>query len=385
MALSDRLSVLVAGASARALAQSAQGAGYAVEAIDAFADLDCPGAARALRRFTARNVLRHAARSAAGAIAYAAGLEHEPRAVTALAAGRTLLGNDEATLRAVRDPRAVAVALDRAGLPALGVRGTPPWGLTARVVPWLLKPRRSGGGHDVRRWHRGESVPSTHYLQEFVDGEPASLVFAAYGGQAVPLALTRQLSGTTWLGATGFTYAGNIVAAGSAALPGVRPATLRIAARIARVLAAQFGLVGLNGVDLMLTHGLPVAIEVNPRWCGSFELVERALGVSLFGVHADACAGRLPAPWPLAALAPRVLAKGIVYAPRGLQTGDTRGWLADDWIADVPRPRQRIEGGKPVCTIFADGDAEDHALLALAERRDTILGRFHRRRRRAAA
>jgi len=40
--------------------------------------------------------------------------------------------------------------------------------------------------------------------------------------------------------------------------------------------------------------------------------------------------------------------------------GDTRAWLQDSTVRDVPHPAEPIRGGKPVCTVFADGvDAAD--------------------------
>ena len=67
------------------------------------------------------------------------------------------------------------------------------------------------------------------------------------------------------------------------------------ASAIARAVAKEFELVGVNGIDFIAADGVPYPIEVNPRWCASMELVERAYGVSMFGLHAAACtAGTLP-------------------------------------------------------------------------------------------
>ena len=52
---------------------------------------------------------------------------------------------------------------------------------------------------------------------------------------------------------------------------------------LARALVEEFDLVGVNGIDFVARDGLPYAIEVNPRWCASMELVERAH--EIFGVR----------------------------------------------------------------------------------------------------
>src|SRR5206468_3324723 len=100
-------------------------AGFAVTAIDAFADLDQHPAVRALslpRDFAARPSAHAAARAArtiaCDAVAYLSNFENHPGAVSALAAGRALWGNPADVLRRVRHPVLVADALRRGGLAA---------------------------------------------------------------------------------------------------------------------------------------------------------------------------------------------------------------------------------------------------------------------------
>ncbi len=65
--------------------------------------------------------------------------------------------------------------------------------------------------------------------------------------------------------------------------------------RLSAAVAAEFGLAGVNGIDFISRGGRAYAVEVNPRWSASMELVELAYGVSVFGAHAAACAhGQLP-------------------------------------------------------------------------------------------
>ena len=215
---------------------------------------------------------------------------------------------------------------------------------------WLLKPLASGGGRHIERWDGGV-VPPRHYLQERIEGIPGSIVFVAAGGRAVPLGITRQLVGEGAFGASGYQYCGNLL--GRVFDDSVTDR----AAALASAVAGAFGLVGLNGIDFIVRDGVPYPVEVNPRWCASMELVERAYGVSVFGAHAAACAaGRLP-DFDFRAVSPdaAVVGKAIVFARADLGIGDTRAWLDDPTVRDVPPPGQRIRKGSPVCTVFAIG------------------------------
>src|SRR4029434_5935167 len=46
-------------------------------------------------------------------------------------------------------------------------------------------------------------------------------------------------------------------------------------------------------------------------------------------------------------------AKAIVYARRAVIAGETRRWLDDPSIADIPWPGELIQPGHPICTVFA--------------------------------
>src|ERR1700733_11602086 len=92
--------VLIAGVSTRAAAESAARAGFTVTAIDAFGDLDQHPSVRglSLTRDFGVPVSAHAAARAArpiacDAVAYLSSFDNHPRAVAALAAGRTLWGD----------------------------------------------------------------------------------------------------------------------------------------------------------------------------------------------------------------------------------------------------------------------------------------------------
>jgi predicted ATP-grasp superfamily ATP-dependent carboligase len=185
-------------------------------------------------------------------------------------------------------------------------------------------------------------------------------VFLADGRRALVLALSRQLVGRRELGARGFRYCGSLL--GDGLFP-AESGLLECARAMAEAVTGEYGLVGLNGIDFIARAGVPWPIEVNPRYSGSMELLERSAGISLFTLHRDACLGRLPVAPPRP---PRgVWGKAVVFARRDIAAGDTRRWLRDPAVADVPQPGERIRRGRPICTVFAHRSGIDTCLRAL--------------------
>ena len=375
--------VLIAGVSTRAAAESAARAGFAVTAIDAFGDLDQHPSVRGLslgHNFTARAAALAAQSIECDAVVYLSNFENHPKAISAFAEGRALWGNSPEIVRRVRDPLILAEALQARGFstPAVRLKLDTTYvgsyvvsGFSRTVNEWLVKPLASGGGQRIQLWDRATSLPRGRYLQEFIDGPAGSVVFVAAGGRAVPLAVSRQLVGEQAFGARGYQYCGNILtAAGDGQVP--HDETLVDAASaLAQAVVDEFALVGINGVDFIARSGSPCAIEVNPRWCASMELVERACGLSVFGAHASACtSGKLP-DFDLAAAQRGVdaVGKAVVYAQRAVTVGDTQTWLANDHdIRDIPRPGEQISVGSPVCTVFATGRDATTCHAALVRR-----------------
>jgi predicted ATP-grasp superfamily ATP-dependent carboligase len=393
------MQVLIAGVSTRAAAESAARAGFDVTAIDAYADLDQHSAVRALsvpRDFGMRSTAHTTAAAARSidcdAVAYLSSFENYPRALATLAAGRALWGNPPDILGRVRDPLVLASTLRQHGFTVPDVRllasarlaascGKASPQLAEAAMPraeagpndWLVKPLRSGGGRRVRAW-RGGRIPRDCYLQQRIEGTPGSIVFVAVGGRAVPLAVSRQLIGDAAFGAVGYRYCGNILAPADDPQFASGISLLGAACALARVVAAEFRLTGLNGIDFIAREGVPYPIEVNPRWSASMELVEQVFGLAVFGLHADACGRGVLPDVNLTAdqKRGRAVGKAIVFARRDVVTGDTRPWLADPTVRDVPHRGQRFGIGQPVCTVFATGPDGGGCYRALVRRATAI-------------
>ena len=221
-------------------------------------------------------------------------------------------------------------------------------------------------------WREGR-VPRSYYAQAFVEGWPGSVVFVAARGQAVVLGVTRQIVGDPAFGAAGFRYCGSLLCG-----PGADEAGWsHQATSLAGVAAEAFGLVGAGGVDFIAGRDVVHPIEVNPRWTASLELVERARGVSVFSLHADACRnGALPAVDSLGSAGSHVYGKAIVFARHDVTAGDTLPWVKDDSVRDVPHPGTRIAAGQPVCTVFAVDVDADACHAALVHRAQLVYGQL---------
>jgi len=346
--------VLILGSSARAAAFSAIRAGLRPRCLDSFADADlaavCPTTAIAPRQAD-DELERLATSQAAPGWFYTGPFENRPALVERLSLSSRLLGNGAETLRAVRNPWNVAAVLKRHGLaaPRLARIANGP-GEGSR---WLVKPLASGGGLAIRLWEGArDDSDASHYLQEFIDGPTLSALYVSAKGEAKLLGIARQERGAP--GAP-FSYRGSV---------GPWPVTGSVAAKLARLgnlLAAEFALVGLFGVDFILADGEPWPIEINPRYTASVEALELAARRAFLTDHLRACVrGELPSLSPSRSSSP-VVGKRVLYASAPIRFPGVPfpRFLPDVFqappIADIPHPGSMIQPGEPIMTVLAQG------------------------------
>jgi predicted ATP-grasp superfamily ATP-dependent carboligase len=381
--------LLLVGASVRAAAFSALRAGLRPWCVDLFADVDLRQRCT-VTRLTGRypeGFWRFLNSGPPGPWLYSGGLENRPRLVQRMAQRRPLWGNAETALARCRDPQYVAAALRSAGLPAPAVTEAAEQSSPARR--WLLKPRRSAGGNGIRFWTPKDDSWNKNdvYCQEFIEGQPLSLLFLGDGRTAYLLGGTRQLVGEPWLHAAPFHYCGSIgpLAAGLVQRPSL--------AALGHVLASQCVLKGLFGVDGVLRDGTFWPVEINPRYSASVEVLEHALGTPMLQWHAHVFTHhRLPDRPVHTADHSRAIGKAILFARADLHFPADGPWLAElrspkpvqllPGFADIPAAGERIDKGKPILTFFAAADslsACEEALRQIAVDLDRwLFGRYTR-------
>ncbi len=373
------------GASVRALAESATRFGWTVHAADLFGDVDLVRAAAGWRRVDAYpgGLADAAAAFPPAAWCYTGAVENHLAVIDAIAACRPLAGNAATAVRRVRDPAILGAALRAAGLHFPETRTTPA-GL-ATDGSFLVKPRASAGGRGIARWtaalaqmHRfAEPAANPRVWQKFVAGEPLAAAYVMQQGCGILVGVSRQLVGEPWCLARPYAYCGSI----AMRIDDLADTAREQLARLGTALAEGFGLVGLVGVDLVIdAAGAVTTVEVNPRPTASMELIERAGGGSIAGLHLAACGFAAP---PTAACRPDAegcWSKAVLFAPRGVAVDErlldavaavAEPWTKDDgWpaIADIPQPGQTIASGSPVITLFSRGNSADDCRKQLIDR-----------------
>ncbi|MCU0878491.1 MAG: ATP-grasp domain-containing protein [Pirellulaceae bacterium] len=365
--------IVILGASVRAAAQSAIRARMSPYGIDLFADQDLRAACPATRidRYPSE-FLRALAAAPHVPWMYTGGLENYPRLLARLAALRSLWGNGPEVCRRVRDPAGLHNVLLRTGFRTPNLRRQSS-GLTVPAAAsdprsFVVKPRRGSGGQGVRFARKTDlpQPPPSTVLQRYIAGESGSAVFVAARGQATLLGITRQLVGRDFGLQAEFAYAGTI------APLVVSPEELQTLERLGRVLAREFGLVGLFGVDFVRAHGEVWVIEINPRYTASVEVLERVHGLPLVASHVEACTvGSLPhdGPRPDGGDSPEFAGKLIVYARRTVVIPQES--IGAD-LADIPSAGQTIHPGHPIATVFAAGRSHDEVFERLRARADAL-------------
>jgi len=365
--------LLIFGASTRAAAFSALRAGLQPWCADLFADADlqaCCPAMRVPADSYPRGFLTLAKESIPGPWMYTGALENWLLEEPEIAFIRLLWGIFGEELFLARSPMHVRSVLRAAGLPCPVVRASP------EQVPtnghWLVKRLNSSGGTGIRFWTEElakKRRPERVYFQEHVEGQACSVIYVGDGKQTRLLGATRQLVGEDWLHAAPFHYCGSI---------GPLPLNAALSAkfeRLGNVLAAGCKLRGLFGVDCVLRDGVPLLVEVNPRYTASVEVLEYATGTRALALHRSVFdpgynsphAYSLPHQKADAPRAPGFVGKAVVVAPDALvfpsegpwMTTLSRPGLIDEMpaFADIPYPGEGIDRGRPILTCLARAES----------------------------
>lgn len=235
--------------------------------------------------------------------------------------------------------------------------------------PAFIKPDTGAGGwrntlaaspEDEAAWT--ECWPDTPYIRQMpVEGISCSVSCIADGTSARALSLNRQLN-RGGEGERRFGFAG--------AVTPFQPAERDQILTLAEDIAAKSGCIGSLGIDFMLTDDSISAIEINPRFQATLDVVEMSTGVNIFELHRNAASGILPASRPVPTM---TAVRSIIFADHDCVVTDDLKSLHPD-IADIPWPETEIEEGSAVLSVYGRGADEGEALAAL----DKTITRVHR-------
>jgi predicted ATP-grasp superfamily ATP-dependent carboligase len=363
----ERGCLLLVAISGRALAAAAVRAGFVPLVADFFADADTTTLAHACARVegelgagfswpqlnSALTALVEAAPASIAGLIYGAGFEDRPELIARLARRWTLLGNDARTVARIKSPEQFFAALDELGIPH------PHTVLTAQAAKpgWLAKRCGGAGGGHIRSSVAPQADASL-YFQERVRGRPVSALFVANGRQAGVLGFSEQW--TAPMRGRPFRYGGAVRDAELE--PQLAEAMTDAVARV----AASFALKGLGSADFMVRGDEALLLEINPRPGATLDIFDTETA-PLLGLHLEAVRG---GPRPREGLALEgAAASAIVFATKAL-TAPEIPWL--DWAADRPKAGERIDKGRPICTVLAGAHTPAEA-KGLVEERISII------------
>jgi predicted ATP-grasp superfamily ATP-dependent carboligase len=351
----ERASVLIAGFSGRALAQSARRAGFDPLVADAFGDEDTREAAASSRcvplhagggfkgsaLIAALDALAASSPTPPTGLVLGSGFESTPRLLETLAERFSLIANPPAVVERTKLPEDFFGTLQALGIRHPETQVQPPEASRG----WLRKRIGGCGGlHITDCGGAGEQNSRHHYFQRKIAGEAIS-VLAAIGPASTAFAFSRQW--TAPVSHQPYRYGG---ATGSVALEEDTEGRL-IDASLA--VAKAFDLRGLVSLDFLVDNGEPSLIEVNARPGATLDIFDDEKG-TLFAAHIAAFEpGGDPAELMARQWRPaEARAAGYLYADTAPLTVPEIDW--PEWTFDRPTRGSRIACHQPIATVVAD-------------------------------
>jgi hypothetical protein len=383
--ISDLQNLLVIGVDSVSLAASAKRAGYRVFAVDHFGDQDLKQVCRetlsivrqkpgkscghltsdfspeTLLQLT-KNLLK---KCEIDAVLLSSGLDDSSDVLYALNELVPILGNNPSTIKKIRDKKSFFHELDCLGIshPETAVVEDLEEAMDESKdigYPIVVKPSSGFGGAGIRKaedprelkqaFRETSFIDKKILIQEHISGTHASASLISSIKGAITLTLNEQLIGMQELGQREpFGYCGNVV-------PLSAPITVveECKSVVERVIQ-HFGLLGSNGVDLVISEGgIPYVIEVNPRFQGTLECVERVLGMNIVEAHVKACAQGV---LPKVTKKPSVFcARFILFVPQRLVAPELNIFGE---VRDIPLLGGILEEGEPLCSLIVEGPNKD--------------------------
>ena len=377
---SDNATLILIGASVRALAFSCIRAGYQPWCIDLYADEDltknCP---TTLITKSFPDEISDLIKTAPKVpILYTGGLENHSALLQLLSAERTVLGITGNTLTNLRNTPEFYNLLKSKQI-------NTPTIITStkdlnKETSYLRKPKYRSGGLGIKPFDPSKQTmvdDADFYYQEFIKGESRSAIFCFNESGFELLGTSIQSSGTQSLHASDFLYSGNM---GPVKLCNSELTELQT---IGEIISSNYRPRGLLGMDYILNDSSIFPLEINPRYTASMEVLELALGQNFITKHMQAFGFKTICENP-ARTETSVIGKAIYYAPHDVLISEDVPWVSTEAnprlfspFADIPRANSAIDKGSPVVTIFAKADSLTEVEVQLKKLTSQLDSLFH--------
>lgn len=229
---------------------------------------------------------------------------------------------------------------------------------------FILKPTQGSGGYNINLLDNSKDLQfndSEFMLQEFVCGINVSSSVLGTKNDSKTVVNSRLLTMNDFEKNNSFIYVGNIIPLTNESMMENINGICDINEEMSETsqnLARRFNLIGSNGVDYILNENGLYVIELNPRIQGTFECVEKALGINMLEAHIKACQGEIvdiPKPEYYSY-------KRIIYSPNRMKYEK----IDLDNIYDLPHIGSITEKAEPLLTII-DKDKDFEKLYKKVE------------------
>ncbi len=215
---------------------------------------------------------------------------------------------------------------------------------------FILKPLQGSGGYGVQladNYVNLEFNGSKFIMQEYVRGINLSSSVLASKSESKTIINSRLLTENDFENNNSFIYIGNIVPLTTESIMSDVEDITEINSEMkdtSEKLSKKFNLIGSNGVDYILNENGLYVIEINPRIQGTFECVEKSLGINMLEAHIKACQGEI-----IDVENPQYYSyKKIIYSP----TRNKYENINLDNIYDLPHVGSITEKSEPLLTII---------------------------------
>ena len=229
---------------------------------------------------------------------------------------------------------------------------------------FILKPIQGSGGYNINLLDNAKDLQfddSEFILQEYVTGINVSSSILSTGSEAKTITNSRLLTEDDFGKSNSFIYVGNILPLTNESIMADVNDMTNINNEMnetSEKLANKFNLIGSNGVDYILNENGLYIIELNARLQGTFECVERTLGINMLDAHIKSCQGEI-----IDVPEPKCYSyKKIVYSPTRMKYEK----IDLDNIYDLPHIGSITEKSEPLLTII-DSDEDFKKLYEKVE------------------